>query len=358
MTATPGVVARHPFGSRVELLAHGGVEHHVELHVVPNGASRARHSGNKGKHREQRPDRECDLDHGSEGASRTACDAAHADLRGPRQETEPAERTLEQARSTRGRRVLQRLADRDPDAATYGDQRRQRRREQADDDAGGDDAADDAERRRDREVASSEEAHDRIRDQQPEADAEDGAGGAQEQGRAVVDAPDLPACPADRLHDTDLVALLSDERRHRVRDQHQRREKRKHRKHVHQRRHLPEELLARVVARRANAREVAQPGELGVRAEVSLDMRDGCCDRGVSVVANAQLQLAEAGLPAQPSDSRGGGVENDRVGLAAHLPADEVATVPEIRTVSSRPPAPTIRSVSPGRPSYRLCFAF
>ncbi len=53
--------------------------------------------------------------------------------------------------------------------------------------------------------------------------------------RAQVDAADLAARAADRLHHPDLTALLADQRPHRVRDQHERREQRQHREHVHQR---------------------------------------------------------------------------------------------------------------------------
>ncbi len=80
----------------------------------------------------------------------------------------------------------------------------------------------------------------------PRTDSEHGADCSEQERRAEVDAADLSARAADRLHHPDLPALLADQRAHRVRDEHARRQQGEDREHVHQRGELLEQLLARV----------------------------------------------------------------------------------------------------------------
>ena len=100
----------------------------------------------------------------------------------------------------------------------------------------------------------------------PSATADDRPERAEQQRGLEVDGGDLPAPAADRLHRPDLGRLLGDERRHRVRDQHERRQQREHRDHVEELRERVEVGLAGPVARSAHLRQPREAGEARARA--------------------------------------------------------------------------------------------
>ena len=73
-------------------------------------------------------------------------------------------------------------------------------------------------RRRCRRTADAKKPDERVGEQDAERGAEHRAERAEQQRGAQVDAPDVAAAGADRLHRGDLARLLADQRRHRVRD--------------------------------------------------------------------------------------------------------------------------------------------
>ena len=147
----------------------------------------------------------------------------------------------------------------------------------------------DVEPRRDAVEAGAEERDDQVGEHDAQPRSEHGSERSEQERGAAVDPLDLPARRADRLHRRDLLRLLADQRRHRVREQHERGEQRQEGDHRHDRRDLPEQLLARIVAARADLGIVRKAGEALHRAQLHLrpprpcaPQRAGWCRAGAS----------------------------------------------------------------------------
>ena len=232
---------------------------------------------------------------GREAAPPAAADVAQADLRRARQEADAAQQPVAGVLAAdRGAGRLERLAQRHPDGAPDRGQRRQRRREQPHQRAGQHDVPVDAEADADREEGRAEVAGQDVGEHDPEDDPDHRSQRAEQHRGLQVDRRDLPPAPADRLHDPDLRGLLGDQRRHRVRDQHQRRQQREEGDHVEELRELLEAGLAGPVARRPRLRQVGEAVEAGDRGKRAADRRDRRIDGGRAGVGQPEDQLVVA----------------------------------------------------------------
>jgi hypothetical protein len=129
----------------------------------------------------------------------------------------------------------------------------------------------------------------------------------------------------DRLHRRDLARLLADQRRHRVRHQHQRRQQRQQRDDVEDASHALDAGLAGVAARLLDHRHVVERGERRRRAQLVADGRDGALGRQPAAVAQPQGEGRVAGRATQRGHRLRRRVERDPVVGRVVLAARQVA---------------------------------
>ena len=232
--------------------------------ITPRAAAGVGDRGGHAEHREHGADGERDDQRGGQAAPPAPADVAQPDLRRAGQEADAAQQPVAGVLAAdRGTGRFQRLPHRNPDGAPDRGQRGQRWPEQPHQRAGEDDGPVDAEADADREERRAEEAGQDVGEHGTEDDPGHCSQPAEQQRGLQVDRRDLPSAAADRLHDPDLRGLLGDQRRHRVRDQHERRQQGQQGDHVEELRGILESGLAGPVARGPRLRQVAETGEAG-----------------------------------------------------------------------------------------------
>ena len=182
----------------------------------------------------------------------------------------------------------------------------------------------DVEARRDAVEARAEERDDQVGEHDAQPRSEHGSERSEQERGAAVDPLDLPARRADRLHRRDLLRLLADQRRHRVRQQHERGEQRQEGDHRHDRRDLPEQLLARIVAGRADLGIIRKAGEALHRAQRISDGRGRALRGGPAGVVQAHREHRVAGGSGQRGQRLRGRVEDREAALGDDLAAAEI----------------------------------
>jgi hypothetical protein len=300
--------------------------------VAPLRAGRVGDGRREAEHGEEVAHGEGDDQGGREGAPLAPADPAQPDLGRARQEPHAAQPAIEGALAAdRGAGRLQRLAHGQPGGSPDRGQRRERRGEEAQRDAREQDGDVDRHSRVDGEEGGAEVPGEGVREHEAEHGARRRPRCAEQQRGGQVDARDLPAPAADRLHRPDLARLLADQRRHRVRDQHERREQREQRHDVEELRELIELGLAGPVSGRADLGQVRERLAAARCAKVLAHVGDRLPRRAVAGVAQPQPQRVEAPVAAQRAHRRRGRVQHHRA-LPDHLLAQaEVARLPDDR---------------------------
>ena len=179
----------------------------------------------------------------------------------------------------------------------------------------------DVEPRRDAVEARAEERDDEVGEHDAQPRSEHGSARSEEERGAAVDALDLPARRTDRLHRRDLLRLLADQRRHRVRQQHERGEQRQESDHRHDRRDLPEQLLARIVTGGADLGIIRKAGEAVHRTQLSTDGRGGALGGGTAAVVQPHREHRVAGGSVQRGQRLRRRVEHREAALGDDLAA-------------------------------------
>ena len=296
--------------------------------VPPRDLAGVGDRGGEAEHREQGAGGQRNHHRGGQAAPPAPADVPESDLRRTGQKAHAAQQPVAgvlAAGCRTGR--FQRVPHRSPDGAPDRGQRGQRRPEQAHQRAGEHDGPVDAEADVGREQRRAEVAGQDVGEHDPEDDPGDGSQPAEQQRGLQVDRGDLPPAPADRLHDPDLGCLLGDQRCHRVRDQHQRRQQREQGDHVEEFGEVLEAGLAGPVARGLYLRQVGETGEAGDCGKRVTERRDRRIDRSRAGIGQREEQLVVAGGPAQRRHGRRRGVQHDHAVGGDGLAAVQVAAL-------------------------------
>ena len=294
--------------------------------VGPLGPCRLGHRCRQPEGREQIADRERDDHRRRDAAPLAPTHTAQPDLHRPRREAEAAQHPIRGVLSADRRAGgLERLAKVDSRPAANRRERGEGRREDADRETDEQHRRVDAEADVDGPERLAEVAGEQVREDDPEHGSGDRAENAEKGRRLRVDESDLAAARAERPHHPDLAGLLGDERRHRVRDEDERREQRQHGDHAQELRELGGLGLPRPVAGRPNLRQAREAREPGRRAEVAPHRLDRLRGRGGARVAEQQGEPVVTRPAVELCDGVRGRVEDDHVVVLDVLAAGRVA---------------------------------